>query len=110
MTEEEKKAIKLLKKAKEPYYTEVVGSEWIKGYTTILGTEVDKAIDTVLNLVDKQDTEINKLNNVIDKMVEEYEYNVGINVKDFCEEQMRKDKCIQDCKICIKEYFMKEDK
>lgn len=67
-------------------------------------------LEEALQTIQKQDTEINKLNNVIDRMVEEYEYNARINVKYFCDEEMRKDKCIQDCKSCIKEYFMKEDK
>lgn len=31
-----------------------------------------------------------------------------INVKNFCEEKMRKDTCIQDCKLCIKQYFEKQ--
>ena len=92
MTEEEKKAIENIKWHNEHLYCD------------------KKDVDYMLNLIQKQDTEINKLNNVIDRMVEEYEYNVRINVKNFCEEQMRKDKCIQDCKTCIKEYFMKEDK
>ena len=110
MTEKEKieEAKNILKKLGKPIHTEVVGSRWIKGYTTTVSTEVNEAIDIILNLIKNQDTEINKLNNVIDRMVEEYEYNARINVKDFCEEQIRKDKCIQDCKTCIKEYFMKE--
>lgn len=60
-----------------------------------------KAIDTVLNLIDKQ-------NKVIDEMIQEYEYNARINVKDFCEECQRKDKCIQDCYTHIKQYFIRK--
>lgn len=41
----------------------------------------------------------------IDLMIEEYEYNDRINFKNFCEDELRKDKCIQDCKICAKQYF-----
>lgn len=74
-----------------------------------LNATESQALTTVLYRLSEYSEEISKLNNVIDKMVEEYEYNARINVKNFCEEQMRKDKCIQDCKTCIKEYFMKED-
>lgn len=76
-------AIKILKKAKEPYYTEVVGSKWIKGYTTILGTEVDKAIDIILNELDKKDKVINLMagNLTTDyhdiSWVEDYYYNMA---------------------------------
>ena len=62
MTEKEKKAIDILKKLSKPIHTEVVGSRWIKGYTTTVSTEVNEAIDIILNLIQKQDTEINKLN------------------------------------------------
>ena len=42
---------------------------------------------------------------MIDAMIEEYEYNARINLKNFCEDETRKDKCIQDCRICVKKYF-----
>lgn len=66
-----------------------------------------QAIDIVLNLIQKQDTEINKLKNVIDKMV------TWINdhedpFKDCHETNIS---CAdKECEDCIKEYFMKEDK
>ena len=40
-------------------------------------------------------------------MIEEYEYNARINFKNFCEDELRKDNCIQDCKACAKQYFEK---
>ena len=43
----------------------------------------------------------------IDLMIEEYEYNARINFKNFCEDELRKDNCIQDCKTCAKKYFEK---
>ena len=49
----------------------------------------------------------------IDLIIEEYEYNDRINFKNFCEDELRKDSCIQDCKLCAKHYFeklAKEDK
>lgn len=42
---------------------------------------------------------------IIDLTIEEYEYNARINLKDFCDNELRKNTCIQDCKICIKQYF-----
>ncbi len=49
--------------------------------------------------------EISKKNKIIDEMIDEYEYCSGCNLKNFCYEEMIKDKCIQDCRICIKQYF-----
>lgn len=49
--------------------------------------------------------ELDKKDKIIDEMIQEYEYNARINVKNFCDEEIRKDKCIQDCTNCIKEYF-----
>lgn len=50
----------------------------------------------------------NKLaDNQIDLIIEEYEYNARINFKNFCEDELRKDSCIQDCKTCAKQYFEK---
>lgn len=52
-----------------------------------------------------------KKDKIIDLIIEEYEYNERINLKDFCENELRKDTCIQDCKTCIKQYFkQKSDK
>ena len=64
----------------------------------------------MLNLIDKQQKEIDKQNKVLDEMIQEYEYNARINVKDFCEECQRKDKCIQDCHTHIKQYFIRKVK
>ena len=83
-------------------------------------------LDTVLSLIKEQakkienlQKELNEENNrcmilanndkfkeqIIEAMIEEYEYNERINLKDFCDDEMRKDKCIEDCKNCIKQYF-----
>lgn len=52
-----------------------------------------------------------KKDKIIDLIIDEYEYNARINLKDFCENELRKDTCIQDCKTCIKQYFeQKSDK
>ena len=52
-----------------------------------------------------------KKDKMIDLIIDEYEYNERINLKDFCEDELRKDTCIQDCKTCIKQYFeQKSDK
>ena len=62
----------------------------------------------------EKDTEINKLNNVIDKLVEELRYEVGMGQDSmFCNDICNhyKENCKEEkCRKCIKEYFMKEDK
>ena len=59
-----------------------------------------QSIDISNNLL-----ELQQKDKQIDLMIEEYEYNDRINFKNFCEDELRKDKCIQDCKICAKQYF-----
>lgn len=66
-----------------------------------------KAIKTVLNLITKLEKENKEKDKKIDLMIEEYEYNARINFKNFCEDELRKDNCIQDCKTCAKKYFEK---
>lgn len=71
-----------------------------------------QAIDTATNLIQKKDTEINKLNNVIDRMAE------MINSHDIDEDICSQFGKTKDCSLyindekacinCIKEYFMKE--
>jgi len=56
----------------------------------------------------KLNREIEKKDKIIDEMLEEYEYNARIKIKNFCDEEMRKNTCIQDCRICIKQYFEKK--
>lgn len=60
----------------------------------------------------KQDTEINKLNNVIDDLVGEVAYLNYETIGEWCNND-KGDKC-KKCNTnnydCIKEYFMKEDK
>ena len=96
MTEEEKKAI------------ENVKLYLYKDKAFITADE----IDLVFNLIQKQDTEINKLNNVIDRMAE------MINSHDIDEDICSQFGKTKDCSLyindekacinCIKEYFMKE--
>lgn len=102
MTEEEKEAFNCLSALE-------VSSEYEASSKEIL-----------LDLIEKQDTEINKLNNVIDRMaLELYNYanlgqlgicpaeqeNGNYNL-DLCKMNLAE----RNCLICIKEYFMKEDK
>ena len=65
-------------------------------------------IEIFLEIIEKLEQENNKLSKMIDEMVDEYEYNARCNLNNFCDEEMRKDKCIQDCRICIKQYFEKK--
>ena len=65
-----------------------------------LGLEEDGTIDEIYAKIKEKDKQI-------DLMIEEYEYNARINFKNFCEDELRKDICIQDCKTCAKKYFEK---
>ena len=69
---------------------------------------IDAGAKTLIQYIERLEQENNKLNKIIDEMVEEYEYNARCNLNNFCDEEMRKDKCIQDCRICIKQYFEKK--
>ena len=121
LSEEEKKAIDKLKKIRE---------DTIKANECGLSNndfkEEIEVYNVVLNLItklQKENEELKKALNVVEKekgqwieeneekdkqielMIEEYEYNARINFKNFCEDELRKDKCIQDCKICARKYF-----
>lgn len=76
MTEEEKKAIEWIKAQKGIYYK------------------------TVINLIQKQDTEINKLNRALDKMANTLDVNLSLSLENYRFGKKEK----------IKEYFMKEEK
>lgn len=69
----------------------------------------------LIDIIEKQDTEINKLNNVIDRMVEKlYEFNNNEMDKDcfIPREYSDINDCVKknSCKDCIKDYFIKENK
>ena len=64
-------------------------------------------IKILLNLITKLQKESKEKDKQIDLIIEEYEYNARINFKNFCEDELRKDSCIQDCKTCAKQYFEK---
>ena len=74
------------------------------------GKETIKQISLVLNLITKLQKENEEKDKQIDLIIEEYEYNDRINFKNFCEDELRKDSCIQDCKLCAKHYFEKLSK
>lgn len=73
-----------------------------KGYLDVVREKV-KANEEVTKLQKENEEKDNQ----IDLMIEEYEYNARINFKNFCEDELRKDNCIQDCKSCAKQYFEK---
>ena len=111
MTEEEKKALEFFKDIIEEF--KCCNSEYIIDKDDKYG--ILRYLKALLNLIQKQDTEIKKLNNVIDKLVEELRYDVGMGQLDlFCYdtcENRPKRKCTdEECAKHIKEYFMKEDK
>lgn len=73
-----------------------------KGYLDVVREKV-KAKEKITKLQKENEEKDNQ----IDLMIEEYEYNARINFKNFCEDELRKDNCIQDCKSCAKQYFEK---
>ena len=83
MTEEEKKAIEFLK---ETCFDPLEYEEGLK------------SIEIVLNLIQKQDTEINKLNRALDEIANTLDLNLSLSVENY--KFGKKEK--------IKEYFMKE--
>ena len=103
LSEYEKKAIENLKDFKSISIlygnTFTMFLEQLKKY--------QEATDTVLNLITKLQKENEEKDKQIDLIIEEYEYYDRINFKNFCEDKLRKDKCIQDCKNCAKKYFEK---
>lgn len=139
MTEEEKKAIEWLKYEIDEAHRELekCRNDEHKGYGT--AEDVAKLVycnrHNLLNLIQKQDTEINKLNtalkacekslieerteriklnNVIDKLVNELRYQVGMGQQDMfcydiCENKEKRECTDEECRNCIKEYFMKEE-
>lgn len=119
MTDEEKKAIERLDKRLT-----------IEKYTKNIGTPVYiDDLKTALNLIQKQQEELTrtktdlqnswhnnlelaekclKQDNIINEMIEEYEFVHRANIINFCEDNLRDNTCIQDCKSCIKQYFEKK--
>ena len=96
----EKEAIRTLEGCRDFWKEQLEKPTISEEDTKIANKEIEH--DTILlNLIDKQ-------NKVIDEMIEEYEFNARINVKDFCEECQRKDKCIQDCHTHVKQYFIRK--
>lgn len=67
-------------------------------------------LETVLSMLKEKDVEIENKDKQIDLMLDEYEYNARINLKDYCDEELRKNTCIEDCKLCIKQYFERRAK
>lgn len=108
LTMKEKKAIEKLKQTTQQCHNSKECWENESCPDCYVEVEDILAIDTILNLIDKQQKEIEKQNKVINELIQEYEYNAGINVKDFCEDCQRKDKCIQDCHTHIKQYFIRK--
>ena len=105
MTEEEKKAINNLNFI---IVTDVYDNE-VRINKTEVVNEYNESVGIVLNLIQKQDTEINKLKNVIERMAKYIEpQNIG--TENVCD---KLGNCIEDdlkCNNCIKEYFMKEER
>lgn len=104
MTNEQREAIEKLKERFEP---NKFGGICVLGYKKkyCFGKSDLQSLDTVLSLIKEQEREIQRKDKIINEMIEEYEYNDGINTKKFCDEEIRRDKCIKNCTICMQEYF-----
>lgn len=103
LSEEEKKAIEFLK-------------EKMKKWRKYMPEDKElHAEDIVINLIQKQGTEINKLKNVIDRMAEEYSLEANTDILDICACcNYNNEDCHGDyCKEALINYFtnkVEEDK
>ena len=102
MTNEQREAIELAKEFTKMDFSNPMG--WTGYYDAEL-EELSQAIETVLSLIKEQQEKVEKKDKIINEMIEEYEYNDGINIRNFCDEEIRKDKCIENCTICMQKYF-----
>lgn len=105
MTEQEKKAIESIK-----IKSEYIGDNYSFGQQGIRNLREELKI--VLNLIQKQEEEINKLNNTIDRMAKRME-NLQYEPIGDCfipKEYSNINDCVkkESCKECIKGYFMEE--
>lgn len=117
MTEQE-----IIKYIKDEIENETDTYHWFddtpKNKTRLQIEESINAHQGLLDLYINAKEEINKLNNVIDKMTEKiYKLKVKLEINDLLQDCFIprefsdiNDCTKKDCKECLKEYFMKEDK
>lgn len=106
MTKEQEKSIEIVKNYLNNSAYKKSNNDFFKnGGWEVVDLEIPKAIETVLSMLQEQQEENKKKDKIINEMIEEYEYNDRINLKNFCDEEIRKDKCIENCTICITKYF-----
>ena len=91
MTEEEKKAIKFIKSELQDE------KEARNDYQSLTGLYGNLEIEIILNLIQKQDTEINKLNNVIAKIKNKLEEHIK-----HCEQEAKGSLNNEICNISLK--------
>ena len=104
MSEEEKKAIEWLKYLQETRKEQIRQQAWV-------GTNTFDAIDEVLNLIEKQQAEIEKKDKIIDEMAEFLEDELTIDtfcIKENCYADEYVNGHCQKCLNCIIEYFTKK--
>ena len=107
MNIEEKQAIEMMKFYQEEYRKQIKtlkGNGEPEGYGTIIDTIKGRIcnIQLVLNLIEKQQAELEKKDKVINEMAKYLDAEDATET--FCEGQEEAD-CIADCINCIKEYF-----
>lgn len=100
MSDEEKQAIEKMKEIVETFYC----------FPNPLCIEVkDKdatLLETLLNLIEKQQKEIKIQEDMIDEMV--CELSTEGYLDDVCQMKQDNDECDDCCNLCIKEYFRKK--
>ena len=112
MTDKEKEALKALN-----FYAEHYSDSMSKTFKEVLNviknkqnriTELEKIEEAHRELNGELRKELQLKEKMIDEIIDEYAFSDGINIRNFCDEQLRKDKCIENCDKCIKEYFTKK--
>ena len=96
MSEEEKKAIQMIKNQKEEVDDALIAMKIPENY---IGEDVEqeylewqKNAEIILNLIEKQQAQIEKKDNIIDKMADELfiEYTPHFNTQEQCKEYFTK--------------------
>lgn len=97
MTKEQEKAIEHLEKLKE-YKQTYYGSQWFK-VEVCADEEMKNTIDTILNLLQIQQEEMEKKDKIIDEMTDYIDFDkIELNCSSLCV----KEECQKEC---IKQYF-----
>lgn len=59
----------------------------------------------LVDLIQNQQSELEKKDKIISEIITQYQFTDGIDVKNYCDDKLRKYRCIENCENCIKQYF-----